>query len=278
MKHIILPSDFSDNAWKAMSYAANLYHDTPCIFQIIHSYDLPTALSGTGGVNMPINPIPMSVASANAVEKLVKKFKKLNHHKLSTFYSQSTTASVINIIQKLEKELESTPAIFMGTVGVTGLGKRFFGSVTTRVIKNCHSPVICVPKEAHIGTPKKIMFAMDELTISSKKEILPLIELAEEWKSTISTVHIMDANTETKDKTPEEIVSDFYLNRIDHNYYNITGDNIEKEIAHFAETNEIDLIAMIKREKGFWQSLFQSSLTEKMTLSTHIPLLILKDL
>lgn len=174
MKHIILPSDFSGNAWKAMSYAANLYHDTPCKFHIINTYSLPTAFAGTGGVVLPADPVPLSQNSEKKLEKLLKQFKDLEHHNLSEFELKSTYGSVTVALQILEEGLESTPVIVMGTKGAAGLGKFFFGAIAADVIKKCNSPVICVPDLADLGTPKHIMFAMDDLIISSQNEVQPL--------------------------------------------------------------------------------------------------------
>ncbi|MFT6500015.1 MAG: nucleotide-binding universal stress UspA family protein [Crocinitomicaceae bacterium] len=278
MKHIILPSDFSENAWKAMSYAADLYHNTPCKFYIINTYSLPTSFAGTGGVDLPVEDVSMGKESAKQLERLLKQFKELDHHDLSKFETKSTYGSVIVAIKNLEEGLKGAPIVVMGTKGATGLGKFFFGSTTTDVIKKCKSPVVCVPDLANLGTPKSIMFAMDDLGISSQSEVQPLIELAEEWDSKIATVHINDSNNVPADKTPEEIVSDYYLNRIEHSFHNIPGDNIEDELMHFAEVNQIDLIAMIKRDQGFWNNFFSTSLTKNMAFYSKIPLLILKDI
>jgi nucleotide-binding universal stress UspA family protein len=278
MKHIILPSDFSENAWKAMSYAAGLYHNTPCKFYIINTYSLPTSFAGTGGINLPVQDMSMGKESAKQLEILLKQFKDLDHHDLSTFETKSTYGSVIVAIKNLEEGLEVTPIVVMGTKGATGLGKFFFGSTTTDVIKKCKSPVVCVPNLANLGTPKSVMFAMDDLVISSQSEVQPLIELAEEWDSKIATVHINDSKNVPADKTPEEIVSDYYLNRVEQSFHNIPGKNIEDELMHFAEVNEIDLIAMIKRDQGFWNNFFSTSLTENMAFYSKIPLLILKDI
>ena len=38
MKTILIPTDFSDNAWKATGFAANIYRDTPCRFILFHAY------------------------------------------------------------------------------------------------------------------------------------------------------------------------------------------------------------------------------------------------
>jgi nucleotide-binding universal stress UspA family protein len=278
MRHIILPTDFSDNAWKAMNYAANLYHKTPCTFHIINTYSLPTAFAGTGGVTLPINTKPMEKESENHMEELLKEFKDLEHHGLSDFEVKCASGPVIVAIQNLEDELDTTPVIVMGTKGVTGADMLFFGTVTTSVIKRCNSPVICVPTKANLGIPKNIMFAMDDLIISSKIEIQPLIELAEEWDSKIATVHINNTKMVSTGKTPKEIVSDYYLDRIEHSYHSIEGVSIEGELMNFADENHIDLIAMTKREQGFWKSFFQTSLTKNMAFYSKIPLLVLKEL
>ena len=277
MTHIILPSDFSDNAWKAMSYAANLYHNTPCKFHILNTYSLNTAYAGTGGVYIEIDPEFASKESEKQLAHLLEQFKDLDHHKLSEFETKSNYGAVIVAIQNLEEELDSTPIIIMGTRGAFGVGKYFFGTTASSAIKRCVSPVICVPKQANLGTPKSILFAMDDLIISSKNEIEPLIELAQQWDSKIATIHVAGSEKETTDKTTEEIVSEHYLNQIEHTYKTIPGDNIEDELMRFAKANEIDLIALIKRDQGFWNNFFQTSLAESMSFYSQIPLLVLKE-
>ena len=45
MLHNLLPTDFSDQSWKAMSFASQLYRDTPVHFHLIHAVPVPVAQS-----------------------------------------------------------------------------------------------------------------------------------------------------------------------------------------------------------------------------------------
>lgn len=38
MKRILLPTDFSNNAWNAISYAAQLFKNEACTFYLLHTY------------------------------------------------------------------------------------------------------------------------------------------------------------------------------------------------------------------------------------------------
>ena len=44
MKRILLPTDFSENAYNAISYAVQLYKDIKCKFYILHTYT-PVSIS-----------------------------------------------------------------------------------------------------------------------------------------------------------------------------------------------------------------------------------------
>lgn len=38
MKHILLPTDFSNNSWNAIQYALQLFKDQECTFHLLHVY------------------------------------------------------------------------------------------------------------------------------------------------------------------------------------------------------------------------------------------------
>ena len=37
-KNILIPTDFSENAWNALSYALNLFKDEKCTFYLLNAY------------------------------------------------------------------------------------------------------------------------------------------------------------------------------------------------------------------------------------------------
>ena len=50
MTNILLPTDFSENAWHAFEYALELFKNETCNFYILNSFDEPST-SGYIGVN-----------------------------------------------------------------------------------------------------------------------------------------------------------------------------------------------------------------------------------
>lgn len=274
LKQIILPSDFSDNAWKAMSYAADLYHNVPCKFHIINTYTYPITIPKVGGA-VPIQ--ALGNGSEEYLEILLKQFKDLDHHPLSEFESKSICGSLATSIEVYEDLLKEPVIIVMGTRGVTNIGELFFGTMTASIIKNVKSPVICVPNVAHLSIPKNIMLSIDEQGVANKEEIQPLFDLAENWKSSIAVVHVGSDKEIIAKESSERIGINNHLATIDHSFHAIPGDYIEDELTHFAKKNKMDLVALIKRDHGFLNNFFHTSLTKNLAFYSEIPLLILRE-
>ena len=54
MKNILIPTDFSDNAWNALKYGMELYHKTRCTFYIVHIN--PISYNSGGEAAMYVSP------------------------------------------------------------------------------------------------------------------------------------------------------------------------------------------------------------------------------
>ena len=57
----------------------------------------------------------------------------------------------------------------------------------------------------------------------------------------------------------------------------IKSNDVEDSILDFIKLHRIDLLAVAKHKRGFWDSLFHSSLTKKLAMHINIPLLVLHD-
>jgi nucleotide-binding universal stress UspA family protein len=52
---------------------------------------------------------------------------------------------------------------------------------------------------------------------------------------------------------------------------------VEDSILDFIKLHRINLLAVAKHKRGFWDSLFHASLTKKLAMHIHIPLLVVHD-
>lgn len=273
MKTIILPTDFSDNAWKAMCYAADLYHGSPCKFVLLNTYSFPYQYI-EGGIVPNVD--ALGEDSRADLDKALTSFKDLDHHPDSEFVVISKCNSIVNAIKEIEEVTPENTIIVMGTRGLTGIGELLFGTMTTSVIEHAASPVLCVPDSANLKTPERIGLAVDNEGLDHLNEIKPLLDIAKEWKSNITVIHILEEEKILEPESKERIVIDHFLENIEHNYKTLPGKFKEDELTQFAKTNSIDLITMMKKDKGFLRNLFHTSSTKNMAKYTDIPLLILR--
>ena len=181
MKHkILLPTDFSKNAWHAISFALELYKKDQCDFYILNVFSTTNHI-----VDSLMNMEPGSemyetakLDSENGLAKVLdmlvfKDSKNPKHH----FKTISTFNNVVEAIKNIveEKDIEM---IIMGTKGETNYKKIVYGSTAINVmekVRNC--PIIVVPELAKHSLPKEIVFPTSYKTHLKRRELNYLTEL-----------------------------------------------------------------------------------------------------
>src|SRR5690606_9765636 len=137
MKTILLPTDFSENSWNAITYALNLFEKTTCTFYLLHvnssSYvmanDSPYIQTDYFVENTFTKPSKLQLK--NTLKRILQEFPdNKNHH----FFTLTDYNFFIESIRKHvhEKQIDM---IVMGTKGATGLKKLIVGSNAADVIK-----------------------------------------------------------------------------------------------------------------------------------------------
>jgi nucleotide-binding universal stress UspA family protein len=217
--------------------------------------------------------------SEEGLVKLEERFRDLDHHAATEFKRISNYGPVHATIQAFEEHGYESNVVVMGTQGVTGLAELLLGTTTVGVIKNVKSPVIAVPATAKLQEPKHIVLAIDAQGVENRREIVPLVDIAQAHAATIAVVnvHVPAAEVVLEDDSPTEFVLDHYLEDVTHSYHSIEGVYVEDKIAQFAKRRRADMIALIHRDRGFWRNLFHSSMTSRLAYHSDTPLFILKD-
>ena len=276
MKNIIIPTDFTDNAWKAACYAAQLFHAHPVKFILINNYSAPYSHVEAG---MTADLAPMREESESELESFIKRFKDLDHHDQSTFETQSHFGPVYGAVESIENDAMGSTLVVMGTKGANSLTEYLLGTTAAGVIKNVKSPVITVPNSADLKIPEEIALAIDEKGVDNLHEVRPLTDIAKLHGSKVSIINIHQPDTEVvlTDEAPEEYVIDHYLEGIQHEYKTLDGEYIEDTILDFAHQHDMDMLAIVRRDRGFWGNLFHNSLSKRLAYHSDIPLLVLND-
>jgi nucleotide-binding universal stress UspA family protein len=158
-----------------------------------------------------------------------------------------------------------------------------FGSVTARLIREGRMPAIVVPANAAFRAPKRILFAYSFDPDTDPHTLRPLNLLAAQFGAYVRVLTFFK-----EDKTPATVAVmqesatqkklDGLLEGLRHGYRLEAGpDDLPGGILEQATHYQADLVAVIPHHHGFFENLFNRSVTQEMVARTQTPLLVLPE-
>lgn len=164
--------------------------------------------------------------------------------------------------------------IIMGTQGASGLKELFMGSTANGVIKNTNVPVLAIPADFAFRPIRQIAFAMDDVGISQPGVTAMLAEIARNCEAKVLVFH--QGLGDYDDGIDPSI--DVYLDGIEHSFhYELDDSSINDSINNFVKDYDVDMLCMVRRQRGFLESAFHVSVTTREIFNSPVPLLVLSD-
>ncbi len=260
---IIIPTDFSINADMAFKYAIHNFPNAE--YTVFHSVNVPQAGST---MVVDINE-DLKKVQKRSLEKYTKEIKeKFPGLKVNPIVQIGT------LVDSLNGELEDNNYDFvvMGTKGSSGIKEVLMGSNAYEAIKNLNKTILLVPEFSIIESPKNLLITSDFKGKENNKETGNYQFLKNYFKGNIHLLHII-----TENETAKQIKFSDRLNDIDLDVNLKKADNIEIGILNYIADNDIDLLSVIAKERGFFENLFHSSVTKKLAMHSVIPVLVFKS-
>lgn len=270
--NILLPTDFSDNAWSAVVYALKLYNDKECTFYFLHT---------TSIIASKISKKYSHDIKENAMKELLELKEMAEAASANANHTFEIVLSNENLYNAIETEIlnHKINIVVMGTKGATAAKELFFGSNTVNIVKKMRlCPVLIVPFEFDFVEPKQLAFPTDFNRFYNEKELKHLMELADLFNSEIRIVHI---KTEIKLDDLQEynyMMLKHYLK--DYNCsYHWMPDYTKKveEINVFIEDLKINILVMINYWHSLFENLFNEPVIKKIGLQPKVPFLVIPD-
>ena len=278
-RNILLPTDFSDNAWNATQYALSLYKGKPCNFHflntytpaIVHSRFMATTAYG-GAVEDNVRN-----CSEAGLEKLRQEIISGGADPAHEFHTYSS----FNILSEEVKELvaeKSIDLVVTGTKGASGLDEIFLGSNTVRIIKSVRQcPVLVVPEDFTYRKPARIAFATGFKRSFRPDIIQPLLDLAKNLEAAIHVVHIDEKELDKYQETNKELLAEL-LSPVAHRFHGIPYFTSKSDvIQYFLNEFEMDMLALVNYKHGFLEELVREPVVKRVAFHTQIPLLVLPE-
>ncbi len=280
MKRIVLPTDFSENAWNAIAYALAVFNMVDCHFVVLNAFQGSSSGLMTkirmAGETRPYE--LLKEESEQELEKIVQRAKSTTTHPKHTFQAISLPGNLTDTIGKTVLE-ERIDLIIMGTKGATGLKEAFLGSNAYKVIKNINfCPIIVVPENWEKSLQKRtILFVTGYEHMFEAYEFKPILDLSGLLQSKIIVGHMGKHNElEPAQQQAKELVKK-YLNTADYEFVEMKEEtflntSIQKMVA---ESDQIGMIAMIDYWHSFFEKITDEPVIKKVAFNTKVPFLVM---
>ena len=272
MKKILVPTDFSPNALKALTYAAEIAEMSGAHIYLLHV------------IEPKINMATMQTDSLNkiSIERKSEELNSLVSTALSIYPKIKITPYLLgeSVVPALlaYAEKEEMDLIIMGTNGSGGIKEAIMGTVTAAAIEKTNIPILSVPIYYDLKKPASLLLAIDQF---EKEEDLyeELMEIAELFSATLNIVLIKDSEEKRNLDNLEQNLKEF-MEFLLQKFPNVSittellkGTNFEDSIAEYCSIHDVDLLAMVSYPKSFWEKLFRKGNTRSMAFHSTVPIL-----
>jgi len=278
MKRILIPTDFSHNAWNAIEYTLAFFGKKPVHIYLYH-------ISYSGRVN---DGDDLYTSGVSIIDKAAKtKLKQLSdlRRKIETLYPRTKAVIDVRVVNSLfiegiksAVEELNIDLIVMGTKGASGLKEVTIGSHTGAVITRVKCPVLVIPERAIFENPKNIVLPTDFNMIYKQRIFDTLFDVSDAHDSSIKVLRV--ANNEYPLNAEQEKNRNFLRDILDKrsfSFHCIKSPRLEEGLQSFIDLMDVQIIAMVAKNLNFFQRLLFKPTVAKISYHTEIPFLVLHE-
>ncbi|MBR9915453.1 MAG: universal stress protein [Algicola sp.] len=274
-KHILLPTDFSDNAWSAIVYALKLFKDESCTIYFLHAANLHLSAMSTSSNTHLKTILDNAVTELLELKSMAETVNCNANHQFEIITSKDQLLEAIEMAVKTYQ----IDLVIMGTKGATGAQEFFFGSHTVHVLTHLNDcPILVVPDEFDFVPPKQLAFPTDYKHFFGAQELNHLKQFAALYDSKIRVVCILEDGTLTELEAYNKSQLDNYLMNYDHSFHFMPKYSKKtKEINDFIKALDIDLLVIFRYKHNMIERILKEPVIKKIGFQPLIPFLVIPN-
>lgn len=279
-KRILIPTDFSRNAYNALKYAMELYKREYCEFFILNSY----YLSGYSKDNL-LSPTPTDKDLAKVKDKSEKNMERLKvkmgyyeENEKHSFYYLSEFGSFFDVLKNVveKKDIE---LVVMGTQGETDNKTVILGSNAVNAMEKIRKcPVLAIPATVLFKDPNEIVFPTSFRTHYKQRELATLVEIARLLNSPIRILHVQKGKALTKAQLENKQLLETILDPASFTHHRLYNVDLKDGVSCFVQSRESEMIAIVNKKHNFFGSVFSNPMVKELGKHANVPLLAMHDL
>lgn len=282
MKNIIVPTDFSPNAFHAALVAYALGSQHGARITLIHCYRPVQSAFQPGKANEDD-----TVRIRNDAERQMAELQdKLVDVNLDTSLMQFVCApgDLTSVLYELGRQVR-IGLVVMGTTGASGLKYHFLGSHTFDVARQGKFPLLVVPIGVQHFTIENIAFLTD-FEPKDRVTLAQLVKIFGEKDMRYQLVHIYDdvsdvdqgqdpavqAATQKLESWGEQLRDATGLGTLSTRL--VVDQESLQAVNNLAAQQDIDLLALTMVERSFWELLGKKNMAKTIIMQSKVPVFI----
>ncbi|WP_339885541.1 universal stress protein [Polaribacter vadi] len=274
-KKILLPTDFSDNAWNAIIYALKLYANETCDFYLLNSIKIKGSTMSNFSSKLSSTIRKSAFKDMLELKQMIERVNANANHNFEILVSNADLKDALETAIKKH----TIQLIIMGTKGASGAKEFFFGSNTVNVINKVRlCPILTIPDQFDFVEPKKIAFSTDFNRLYKEEELAPLKEVTDLYNSEINIVHL---NNEEHLNEVQEYNSKILENDLkDYKHHFFWIPNYGKkanDINDFIKEQNINMLAMVNYKHSFIEKITKEPVIKTIGFQPFIPFLVIPE-
>lgn len=276
MKNILIPTDFSPNAWNALKYALGFFKGVRCNFYLLHV--APLSEYPVMGLSFTPSLGETDTPAKDRLDIFTEQAKKRAGSGLHYFFPELHYGLLIDVTRRLIKE-KKIDLIVMGTKGASGVKQLIIGSNTGDIITKVQSNTLVVPEQVTYGRPRVVAFPTDYNIFYSHAILETLSEYLVANNAYLKVLHVVGSKEDlSEDQQNNKDYLQDYLEEMfpkQHSFHLIDNRRITQGIEEFVSKKQVDLTVMVAKNLNFLQQLLFDSTVEKVSFHTQVPFLVI---
>ena len=279
MRSILIAIDFSENAERALAAAKLIAEKDGTELLILHAYQPYIAdVNVTPGNVMPgIGGADFLAMTTELEQEFHKRLDEYAARLVAEGYNAKAIWTIGTVQSAIEEAIDDhvPDMIVIGRTGTGGFLDKLIGSSATHIALNSPCPVLVVPPQTEPTKFKKVVYAT-QFEYEENNILREVFVLMNQLGADLTLLKI---NSDTQ---PDIQPDNQYIAEIKSHFTIREGQIVIREAKHvldgieaYCDEVQADLLIMSTRERSFIEEyLINPSITRKLVVDTHVPLLV----
>jgi len=278
MRKVLIPTDFSENAFNAVKYACEVFKNEKSEFYIVHAY-ADEVYRQDGANERSILETLKASALESSEGKLKQTEDQLKEYSPNPKHSYRFVSVFANFIDAANDwvEHEDMDIVVMGTRGANNDRKIVFGSNTLQVMRYVNCPVLAIPEDYGYHPPKQVLFATNYMVPYKKRELKLLGDMAGSFRSTIDMLYIDPLKTLSLRQQDNREFLETCLSKVELRFETTPENDKTFAITEYILHNDIDMLVIVNSRHSYLEDMLYQSTMDKLGLRLKIPFLVLQN-